>query len=168
MRTLVVYESMYGNTEEIARAIADGIGEADVVEVGKAPRTLPDDLELLVVGGPTHAHGLSSERSRRDAATRVDRPVISTAGIRDYITALHPGHAIEAAAFDTRMPGPKVLTGSAAGGASKALKRQGFRIAAHPESFVLASIKGEPFDKISTDEAERARAWGRKLTTSLD
>lgn len=61
MRALVVYESMFGNTEEVARAIGEGIAasmHADVVEVGAAPDTVPADVILLVVGGPTHAFSM--------------------------------------------------------------------------------------------------------------
>jgi hypothetical protein len=67
MSAIVVYESIYGNTREVAEAIASGIGDARVVSVHEAPSqvTKPD---LLVVGGPTHVHGLTSQRSRTAAA----------------------------------------------------------------------------------------------------
>ncbi len=166
MRTLVVYESMYGNTEHVARAIAEGIGDAEVVEVGAAPTSLPAELELLVVGGPTHAHGMSRDWSRHDAAARVDQPVRSSSiGIREWIEAVRPSGAI-AATFDTRVNGPRILTGSAASAASGKLRDRGFRLAPS-ESFVLEGVKGEPFDRISSAELERARQWGRALSGLL-
>ena len=166
MRTLVVYESMYGNTEHVARAIAEGLGDAEVVEVGAAPTHLPADLELLVVGGPTHAHGMTRERSRHDAAARVDQPVRSPGiGIREWIDAVQPAAAI-AATFDTRIKGPKILTGSAASAASGKLRDRGFRLAPS-ESFVLEGMTGEPFDRVPTAELERARQWGRSLSGLL-
>jgi hypothetical protein len=167
MRTLVVFESMYGNTEHIARAIAEGLGDAQVVEVGTAPTVLPADLELLVVGGPTHAHGMSRERSRADAARRVDEPIVSTGiGIREWLATVEPAPAVVATAFDTRVGGPEILTGSAAKGAAKALASRGFRVAP-PESFVLDGMKGQPFDRMAEAELERARRWGRTLTNLL-
>ena len=167
MSTLIVFESMYGNTEHVARAIAEGLGDAQVVEVGAAPAVLPAELELLVVGGPTHAHGMSRERSRADAARRVDEPVISTGiGIREWIAAVAPSPTVVATAFDTRVPARELFTGSAAKSAAKALASRGFRVAP-PESFVLDGMSGKPFDRVAEAELERARRWGRTLTNLL-
>jgi menaquinone-dependent protoporphyrinogen IX oxidase len=71
MRALVVYESMYGNTREIASNIADGfrVGyEVTLVPVARATAELVAGADLLVVGAPTHRHGLSSAASRQQAA----------------------------------------------------------------------------------------------------
>jgi flavodoxin len=60
-RALVVYESMFGNTEAIAHAIAEGLSphlSVELVEVSAAPITLRD-VDLLVTGAPTHAFGLT-------------------------------------------------------------------------------------------------------------
>ena len=73
MRTLVVYESMFGNTQAIAHAIADGLSlhhDVTLEEVGLAPERLDDDIVLLVVGGPTHALGMSRPETRADAAAQ--------------------------------------------------------------------------------------------------
>ncbi len=166
MRALVVYESMYGNTMHVAQAIAEGIGDATAIEVGKAPHVLPADLDLLVVGGPTHGHGMSGPRSRTNAAERVDRPLISSTGMREWIEALEPSRRIVAAAFDTRIKGPKLITGSAADGATKALRTHGFRVV-EPASFVLEGARGEPFDRVPPEELARARDWGRSLAAEL-
>ena len=66
MSAVVVYESVYGNTRAIAEAIADGLGGASVVPVSRAG--VPE-ADLLVVGGPTHMHGLASSRTRQVAAS---------------------------------------------------------------------------------------------------
>ena len=61
MSALVVYESMYGNTDSIARAIAEGIENVmpvTVVNVNHASTSALLDIDLLVVGAPTHVHGL--------------------------------------------------------------------------------------------------------------
>jgi flavodoxin len=56
MSSLVVYESMWGNTKTVAEAVAEGIGrDVAVVHVADAPVLVPSDVDLLVVGGPTHA-----------------------------------------------------------------------------------------------------------------
>lgn len=54
MRTLVVFESMFGNTQQLANAVADGLSRrmrVDTLEVGVAPTTIGDDVALLIVGG---------------------------------------------------------------------------------------------------------------------
>ena len=75
MHALVVFESMYGNTRAIAEAIAAGLStrmSVEVKEVGVAPEMIGEDVALLVVGGPTHAHGMSKPETRHTAAERAD------------------------------------------------------------------------------------------------
>jgi len=170
MRALVVFESMFGNTEAIARAIAEGLAGAaavEVIEVGSAPTTLPAGVDLLVVGGPTHAHGMSKPESRADSARRAgDRLVSRGIGIREWLAALRGGSsAVAAAAFDTRIKGPGLLWGSAARGADKLLRGRGVRVVAGPESFVVDGPTGPLFDRLVEGEIERARAWGAGLAT---
>ena len=62
MRAVVVYESMYGNTRVVAEAIGAGLGEEHdvvVVPAGEADESVVDGAQLLVVGGPTHAHSMT-------------------------------------------------------------------------------------------------------------
>jgi hypothetical protein len=167
MRALVVYESMFGNTEAIALAIADGLRDhldADAIEVGAAPMTLPLDVSLLIVGGPTHLHGLTSARSRADAAKRAgDRLVSRGSGIREWLETLAPAPAtISGAAFDTRNSGPALLVGSAAKGATKRLRSLGYRVVP-PVSFVVAGPASDLFARMTAAELDRARTWGRSL-----
>ncbi|MCU0477916.1 MAG: flavodoxin [Chloroflexi bacterium] len=168
MRALVVYESMFGNTQAIALAIAAGIGArmpVETVEVGSAPTVLPDDVTLLVIGGPTHAHGMSKPESRADSAKRAgDRLVSRGAGIREWLDTFRgSGHHVAAAAFDTRIKGPELLWGSASKGAAKGLKSLGFRVVADPESFLVGGPTGPLFDRLVDGEVERARTWGEGL-----
>jgi hypothetical protein len=167
MRALVVYESMYGNTREIAEAIATGLAEAmtvEVVEVGVAPPSIGPEVDLLVVGGPTHAHGMSKPDSRRTAARNASRGLASNGiGIREWLDGLRPGTIRAAAAFDTRIKGPGLLWGSAARGAHGALHRLGARAAAGPESFLVDGPTGPTYDRLLDGEVERARTWGREL-----
>jgi Flavodoxin len=172
MRALVVYESMFGNTRTIAAAIADGLRatiDVDLVEVGTAPATLPDEVSLLVVGGPTHAHGMSKPESRADSAKRAgDRLVSRGAGIREWLERLPRGKSrVAAAAFDTRIKGPGLLWGSAAKGADKHLRGLGFHVVGGPESFLVEGPTGPLFDRLVDGEVERARRWGERLGSGL-
>ena len=178
MHALVVFESMFGNTEVIARAIAEGLaGDADdavgatvaVVEVGAVPTKIPAGVDLVVVGGPTHAHGMSKPESRADSARRAgDRLVSRGNGIREWLEALRGGSAtVAAAAFDTRIKGPGLIWGSAAKGADKRLRSLRFRVLAGPESFLVEGPTGPLFDRLVDGESERARRWGETLAVAL-
>jgi Flavodoxin len=163
MSALVVYESMFGNTQTIARAIAEGLAthtRVELVEVSRAATTIDAGVELLVAGGPTHAFGMTRPRTRDDAAKQAERPLVSPGiGLREWLAALRPGNGVPAATFDTRIDKPRWMTGSAARGFDRALRKLGFRPVAPPESFLVAGTPGPLVD----GEAERARQWGSKL-----
>jgi hypothetical protein len=133
MKALVVYESMYGNTAAVASAIADGIAMSGV-EVRARPVTDVDETQvaeagLLVIGGPTHAHGMSRATTRKTAASDkknvFPHPTVEP-GLREWIEALPDDDGRPAAAFDTRIDKPLILTGSAAKGIARRLRRRSF------------------------------------------
>ena len=161
MNALVVYESLYGNTKQIAEAIAEGLtseGDVTLVQVGEAPAA-PTGLDLLVVGGPTHQFGLSRKSSRRQGADDHDGPVISLdVGIREWTEALPRVSDIAAATFDTSIRKPN-LPGSAARGAAKRLKKKGYTMLVPGELFLVEGGKGP----ITEGEIGRARAWGQAV-----
>lgn len=164
---LVVYESILGNTEEVARAVAEGLGRSRTVtisEVGHAPDVIHEDVDLLVVGGPTHAFGLSRPESRREAAAEATGAVPSTGrGLREWLEALAPSDTNTAfATFDTRVS--LHFPGSAARKAHKRLRAKGFRSLEDPQSFIVHGKAGP----LADGETERARAWGEGLGRRLD
>lgn len=166
MRALVVYESMYGNTKEVAEAVAEGLGDhvtAQAIEVGAAP-AVPDDVDLLVVGGPTHQFGMSRESSRESAQKDADGPLVSPGiGIREWIEALpRVSGTAGAATFATNIRKPW-LPGSAGKGAAKRLRRLGYRMVVPDEIFRVEGGTGP----LSEGERERARAWGSGLGAAL-
>jgi len=171
MRALVVYESMFGNTRNVALAVAEGLAgklEVEAVEVGAAPTVLASDVRLVVVGAPTHAHGLSTTKSRANAAGRVEGPLVSGGrGIREWIASLRPGTDVVAAAFDTRVKGPMLFTGSAATSATKLLQRARIGRVQPPRSFVLEGATGPLADRVARDELDAARAWGASLAAEV-
>jgi flavodoxin len=158
MNALVIFDSTYGNTEAIARAIAAGLADGFEVRVARAA---PGELvgggaELLVVGGPTQRHGLSP-------------------GLEILFEGLPRGalRGRRAAAFDTRYHMSALLSGSAARGAAKRLERAGSTLIAPPESFFMERDRpssGEKrrhaIERLEPGELERAAAWGRQLAAS--
>ena len=160
MHVLIVFESLWGNTEQLAREIAAGIGgeRTEVVEAASAPGALDADVSLLVLGGPTHAFSMSTS-STRESAKQQGAQHIPERGIREWIEALPPaGHALPVATFDTRVVTPR-LPGSAAKKAMKRLVALGFRPVAKPETFGVHGYGGP----VADGELERARRWGAEL-----
>ncbi|WP_327092467.1 flavodoxin domain-containing protein [Nonomuraea sp. NBC_01738] len=167
MYALVVYESMFGNTREIAEAVADGLAltmKAEVVEVGSAPAAAPDDVDLLVVGAPTHAFGMSRPSTRRSASEQAAGALVSRGrGLREWLVTVHtPSPRLTAAAFDTRISKPR-LPGSAARAATRRLRGLGVRIAGPAASFYVTGTQGP----LAEGEKQRARTWGEQLASSL-
>jgi flavorubredoxin len=172
MRAAIVYESMYGNTHLIAQAIADGLqdsAEVAVVPVSEAEPAVADGVDLLVVGGPTHVHGMSRPRTRAAAVEAAKKPesdltVDPTAegtGVRELLESL--GNLdMRAAAFDTRIDAPSALTGRASKAIARKLRKHGCSLIAEPESFLVTKDS-----HLEPDEAGRARRWGAGLAAQL-
>jgi hypothetical protein len=170
MQALVVYESMFGNTERIALAISEGIGrsmECGMLEVGVAPTELSGDIALLVVGGPTHAFSMSRPATRKEAAKSTDRPLISERiGVREWLAELQvPEPAPIAAAFDTHAEHPNMLRrlGSAAGPIDRRLRQLGLTVRRLPEHFWVTDTTGP----LAEGQVERAEAWGEQLAADV-
>ncbi len=128
MNSVVIYATRSGNTRRIASAIADELrrlGPCDLLAADAAPYRIPAGTQLLVIGGPTEGHGMteSIERFLDDLE----------------ITALD---GIAAAAFDTRLRWPKVLSGSAAEGIARRLTSDGAVVVVPPESFMRDAQAG--------------------------
>lgn len=165
MRAVVVYESMFGNTHVVAERIAEGIGEhceVEVLPVGEAITQILADVDLLVVGGPTHAHGMSRHATRSAAAKQADEdeeltaePGLDGPGLREWFRALPKDHGTPAAAFDTRFDASPMLTGRAAKTIAKQLHRHGFILVIEPESFLV-----DQQNHLVDGEAARAVTWG--------
>lgn len=170
MRAVVVYESMFGNTHLVADAIGTGLREAfdvEVVPVTKADKAVLADADLVVVGGPTHVHGMSRASTRQGAEKMAEVPDSNVTlepdalrpGLREWFDSLGKSkfHG-KAAAFDTRMAGPAAFTGRASKGVGRALRQHGFEMVAEPESFIVTKE-----NHLGAEETDRARTWGASL-----
>ena len=165
MHALVVYESMYGNTRLIAEAVARGLtahAKVDTTEVAVAPKEIPADIDLLVVGGPTHAFSMSRPSTREDA--RRDGAIGTAAtGIREWIDGLGPQRPpIRVATFDTKVAKPR-LPGSAARSALRKLRRLGFTPVAPARTFLVEGKSGP----LLSGQEDAATGWGEKLSASV-
>ena len=165
MKALVVYESLYGNTAVIGEAIATSLRtqglEVDAGPVSKIGPAEAAEVDLLVVGGPTHAHGMSRASTRKtaveDQKNTFAEPTVAP-GLREWMNGLPSGAERLAAAFDTRIDKPVILTGSAAKGIARRLERHGYRLVVEPECF-LVSTK----NRLLEGETVHATRWGTEV-----
>ena len=166
MKALVVYESMFGNTEQVARAVARGLSdrmEVELSEVSTAPAPLTELLDLIVVGAPTHAFSLSRPSTRADALRQGATQGQEANGLREWLGRLTRGpHSEMVAAFDTRVERVRHLPGSAAKRAGRVVDRLGYERIGR-ESFYVVDIGGP----LEPGELARAEEWGRHLATEM-
>lgn len=178
MRATVVYESLFGRTQEVAEAVAEGLlAAAPVAAVDCTPVAdagpAAGEVDLLVVGGPTHFLGMSSPRSRRIVRQYQERAAGHRArqapgehpagpGVREWLAALpQAAGGRRAAAFDTRLT--TLFPGSAARLIARSLEEHGYEVIARPEGFLVENMLGP----LSAGERDRARAWGSALAGFL-
>jgi Flavodoxin len=169
---LVIFESMYGNTHVIADHVAEGLRGVFATDVVSAATTTAEHIagvDLVVLGAPTHVHGLPGRRSREAAVTAVERSpddLVLEAdalgpGLRELLDQLSGQTHSAAAAFDTRIDGPAVFTGRASRGIARRLRDHGFHLVTAPESFLL-----DKHNHLLDGEADRATSWGRAVAAT--
>ena len=163
-RALIIVESCFGNTRAIADSVAagliDGGVDAQVVDVDEAPSCLPADLDLLILGAPTHNRGLPTAATRAKACAQAGSGKASH-GIGEWLETVAIPASIDAAAFDTVIS-KGWLSGSAAKAIAKALQRHQGRRTASVRSFVVTASKGP----LATGQETDAHSWGRELAAS--
>jgi hypothetical protein len=173
MSIVVVFESMFGNTRQVAAAIAEGLtpyGTVTTINVNDTEaKDVAESASLLVVGGPTHVHGMSRPASREEARSWVndpgkkvslEAPALGT-GVREWIDGLEKVPAL-CAAFDTRMDIARILSGAASGHIEHALTKRGARAVLPAESFLVSKET-----VLEEGELARAREWGAQVGAAI-
>lgn len=177
MRVVIVYESMFGNTHLIADAIARGLwrgNDVTVVPAWQAGADLLEGADLVVVGGPTHAHSMSRSSTRQAAIEQAHKPdnlltlesgvTADGPGIRDWLGLLGQlgARGPYVAAFDTRLGAPAIITGRASKGTAKLLQQHGLTLVAPAESFLVTRE-----NRLRPGEKHRAYTWGQELAAKV-
>jgi flavodoxin I len=144
MKTLVVYDSLYGNTRTIAQAIGDAIpGEVEVLQVGEVDVSTLAAYGQLIVGAPTH--GARPSPHVREFLDQIQAPALE---------------GMNVAGFDTRLTNRLILMfGTAAPKITTALKKKGGKLVGAPEGFSVTGGEGP----LKEGEIERAAAWAKGL-----
>lgn len=165
MKAVVVYESWFGNTQQVAEAVADELRRSAEVSLAAVDDPLPplQGVDLLVVGAPTHAHALSSAGTRRGALQRRGETRPAGRGVRGWLRALPAVDGRAAAVFDTRIDKPVFLVGSAARGIGRRLEHRGYVLVSNPRSFFVLDTEGP----LAEGELDRARTWAATLAGAL-
>jgi hypothetical protein len=172
MRAVVVYQSLWGSTAAIARAIAEGLGQGAVAlsTIDATPEAIAD-ADLIVAGCPIHAFNLPTVRSVEQALAKPagGNEVAADSShrlMRDWLDALPKGSG-PCAAFDTRVHGPlgnggapKIAAKLEGAGYSQLVKREGFFVALKPEKVTAEGM-------LLPGELDRAREWGRAMALAL-
>jgi flavodoxin I len=156
METLVIYDSFFGNTEQIAQAVGKALGSPDNVGICRVNDVKLEQLagiKSLIVGSPTRGF----------------RPTLA---IVDLLQGL-PANALQgvkAAAFDTRIATSDIKSaalrimvnfgGYAAAPIATLLKKKGGELLAPPEGFFVKDREGP----LKPGELERAANWARQLS----
>lgn len=164
MRVIVVYESHWGNTAAIARAIAAGIGsEAQALSTTDATNEIVAGVDLIVAGAPLLGFALPTEAMLKSiasgAANDPTPPDVSHPGMRMWLDALPPGRG-RAAAFETRI---WWSPGSAAKAILKRLAAHGYVALAPAQKFIVE----DKYGPLRAGEVERANAWGAALAQAM-
>ena len=148
MKVLLVFDSVQGNTEKVARSMAAALELAEVKVVRPGEVGPPDlkSIDLLVVGSPTMG----------------GRP---TQPMHAFLSGI-PADAlkgIDVVAFDTRLKAAWVkIFGFASGKIAGMLKSKGGRLAAPPQGFFVLGRNGP----LKEGELERAAAWIKGIQAS--
>ena len=154
MRGLVVYDSVHGNTEQVAQAVAQALGlpQSEARHVTEVEPEELHNLDVLVVGAPTHAFQPSPKA-------------------KQFLKSIPRGslNGVKVAAFDTRISVEDTdsailsfmvkLFGYAAKPMANRLRRRGGEVALPPEGFYVEGTEGP----LKEGELERAAEWARPL-----
>jgi hypothetical protein len=170
MKAIVVYESHWGNTAAIARAIADGIADrigpgAQTLSTAEASGAALADVDLIVAGAPVLGFSLPSDQMLQNLATGPSRgptpPDLSHPSMRAWLAALPQGEGQgRAAAFETRL---WWSLGGATAAIMRGLERAGYRSIAKAHRFIVKGAYGP----LRAGELERARLWGAELAQAI-
>ena len=164
MKAVVVYESLWGNTAAVARAIAEGLGGGtEALSTAQASAATVADADLIVAGAPVLGFKLPTEKMREGVRVNPGKapqpPDLSHPSMRAWLDRLPAGHG-RSAAFDTQVRGP---FGKAAPEIAEGLEKAGYPTLVQPAGFV---VKGR-YGPLRDGELDRARRWGAELAKAL-
>jgi hypothetical protein len=159
VKAVVVYESHWGSTEAVARAIAEGLGQGvPALDTDAAAGQALAGVDLIVAGAPVIAFGLPRSGTRKQLASDIKAPTppdLSHPLLREWLDALPTGSGW-CAAFETRIWWS--LRG-ATGTIESKLRQAGYQRLAKGERFIV----GGAYGPLRGGELDRARDWGASL-----
>ena len=162
MKAVIVYESHWGNTEAIARAVAEGYGpEAVALTTDEATPAVVGSADLIVAGAPVLGFSLPSDSTIEGLSSERGAPSLpetSRMTMRAWLAGVPQGHGAHAA-FETRI---WWSPGGATGTIERSLEESGYARICKPGRFVVQGKYGP----LRTGELEKARQWGVELAAA--
>lgn len=149
MNTFILFDSQFGNTEEVARIIAGTLEAEGSTRVERVADVSAGDLkqvDLLVLGCPTQAWQMTK-------AMKAFLERLPDAQFTD----------VSVACFDTRIDKPRLMTGSAAYRIAARLRKLGAHLIAPPENFLVEGTEGP----LVEGERDHAAAWARDIAHTI-
>jgi flavorubredoxin len=164
MKAIVVYESHWGNTAAVAKAVAEGIGSgAKALSTAEASAAATAGAGLIVAGAPVFAFSLPTEMQLERIGANTIRtgkaPDVSQPAMRAWLNQL-PAAKGRFAAFETRL---WWSPGGATGGIEKGLVRAGYTRLVKAQRFIVEGKEGP----LRAGELEKAKAWGAQLAQAM-
>jgi flavorubredoxin len=164
MKAVVVYESHWGNTAAIAKAVAEGIGsDAETLSTAQADAAAIAGADLVVAGAPVLGFSLPGARMLKAIEGNKDgykkAPDVSHPLMRSWLEAL-PAARGRMAAFETRI---WWSPGGATVGIERGLERAGYSRLSKARRFLVEGIEGP----LRSGELEKAKAWGADLARAM-
>jgi flavorubredoxin len=164
MKAVIVYESLWGNTAAIARAIAEGLGPgAQALSTAQASSAAISGVDFIVAGAPVLGFRLPSDKMLKMIGETPGKnpvaPDLSHPSMRAWLDALPKGSG-RSAAFETRI---WWSPGGATAEIVRRLERAGYRSVAKARRFIVKGKSGPLRD----GELERARLWGAELAQAM-
>lgn len=160
MDALLVVESWFGNTRTIADAIAQGLsqhgGRVQLISVEDAPAEVPANVDLVVLGAPTHNRGLSTDATRQKAIAAGAEHAAT--GAQEWVDTVQLRDGLKVAVFDT-VTSKSWFSGSAAKAAARILTRRGLATSVETKSFTVRGLKGP----LRPGQADAAQNWAQHL-----
>lgn len=165
MKAAVVYESHWGNTAAVARAVAEGIGpHVPALSTAEATGPAIAEADLIVAGAPVLGFRLPNEKMLEGVRTSARKapapPDLSHPLLRSWLAGLAQGNG-RAAAFET---GFRRSPGGATSAILRELDRVGYRRLEKGRRF---AVKGS-YGPLRDGELERARKWGAELAKAME
>lgn len=158
MNALVVYDSAYGNTKEIAEAINLSLsryGDSTVRQISQVKESGLGGIDLLVIGSPTQ--GGKPTKPTQHFINELPKELLRQTSVAIFDTRFE--------ASEQKLPLRILMKtiGYAATKMTKSIQQKGGKTIFEPQGFIVSNQEGP----LNEGEIERASTWAAQLALSI-